>query len=101
MILRMNTKSLHKVVELMNTQAALARSLGVSKPTVNQWVNARRPVPARFCVLIEHLTKGAVTRQDLRPQDYWRIWPDLPEPTKTDNVSEPSSRAAINSGQRP
>lgn len=29
---------------------------------------------------IERATCGAVTRQDLRPNDYHLIWPDLPAP---------------------
>jgi len=63
-------------------QASLARLLGVAPPTVQQWRTGERPVPIERCVAIERATSGAVTRQDLRPDDYWLIWPDLPAPKR-------------------
>ena len=35
---------------------------------------------AKEAVRVESLTNGELTRQMLRPNDYWLIWPDLPEP---------------------
>ncbi|MGF6212367.1 transcriptional regulator [Comamonas sp. 4034] len=58
-------------------QAALSRQLGVTAAAVNQWIKGLRPVPPRHCVSIELATKGAVTRQDLRPNDWQLIWPEL------------------------
>lgn len=46
---------------------------------INQWRNPginRRPSPA-YCVAIERATSGAVTRRDLRPDDWQDIWPEL------------------------
>ena len=40
---------------------------------------ARQPSPA-LCVAIERESGGAVHRANLRPDDYWLIWPDLPAP---------------------
>lgn len=42
---------------------------------------------AQLCVDIERATHGAVTRRDLRPDDWHRIWPELvtadhPAPTE-------------------
>lgn len=65
---------------LLGSQSAIARLLKISAPTVNQWVKRTRPVPAAYCTLIERATNGQVTRQELRPDDYWLIWPDLPAP---------------------
>jgi len=31
------------------------------------------------CVAIERATGGVVTRKDLRPDDWWKIWPELVE----------------------
>jgi DNA-binding transcriptional regulator YdaS (Cro superfamily) len=64
---------------------ALASALGVSKGAVNQWKDQGRCVPLEHCVAIERATGGAVTRRDLRPDDWHRIWPELvteahPEP---------------------
>lgn len=32
---------------------------------------------AELCVSIEQATDGAVTRKDLRPDDWQKIWPEL------------------------
>ena len=57
--------------EKVGGQAVLARLLGVKAPTVNQWVHAARPIPAERCPVIERLTAGAVTCEDLRPDVDW------------------------------
>ena len=74
------TESINRACEAVSSQAALARLLGVKPPTVSQWAHGVRPVPIEHCLPIERATAGAVTRQDLRPDDYWRIWPDLEAP---------------------
>ncbi len=51
---------------------------------VTQWANGDKEVPPRRCMAIELATHGAVTRADLRPEDYWLIWPDLPQPEKAE-----------------
>lgn len=61
----------------LHSQSALAKLLGVAPSFVNQWVNGDRPVPIPTCVLIEQATNGAVRRWDLRPDDWWKIWPEL------------------------
>ena len=62
---------------LSNTQASLALSLGVSQGLVHQWAKGLRPVSPQQCVAIEKATNGAVTRKDLRPDDWQLIWPEL------------------------
>ncbi len=68
--------------KLVGGQAVLARALKVKAPTVNQWANGHRPVPVQFCHAIEVATGGAVTRKQLRPDDWHRIWPETPKATK-------------------
>lgn len=46
---------------------------------VSQWKTGVRPVPLDRAVAIETATAGAVTRIDLRPDDWWRVWPELAE----------------------
>lgn len=58
-------------------QSALARLVGVHAPDVYRWANGTRVVPVRHCAAIERATDGAVTRRDLRPDDWARIWPEL------------------------
>lgn len=59
------------------SSAELARRVGVSPSLVYQWRTGRRPVPVEYCALIENATSGAVTRRDLRANDWGRIWPEL------------------------
>lgn len=51
----------------------LADSLGVSPPTVHQWINGERRVPAERCLSIERVTKGKVRCEDLRPDVDWAV----------------------------
>lgn len=56
---------------------ALADILGVTKGAVHQWMKSDRKVPIEHCTPIEQATKGVVTRQMLRPDDWKAIWPEL------------------------
>ena len=78
--------------QIVGNQARLAQMLGVKPPTVQQWRDGTRPVPIERCVDIERLTFGAVTRRDLRPNDWWLIWPELV--TAEHPVPEVAERAA-------
>jgi DNA-binding transcriptional regulator YdaS (Cro superfamily) len=60
-----------------HTQSALAKLIGYAPSFVNQWVSGTRPIPIEACVLIADATNQVVTRQELRPDDFWLIWPDL------------------------
>lgn len=55
--------------------AKLAENIGQSTQTVSNW--RVRGVPLLHCAAIELATGGTVTRRDLRPNDWWRIWPEL------------------------
>lgn len=57
--------------------AAVALRVGVHPVMVSQWASGVKPVPAERCAAVEQATAGAVTRRDLRPNDWWRIWPEL------------------------
>ena len=57
--------------------ATLARQIGAQPQLMWQWASGVRPVPIERCVAIEIATKGAVTRRDLRPDDWQKIWPEL------------------------
>jgi DNA-binding transcriptional regulator YdaS (Cro superfamily) len=59
------------------TAASLARKLGISPVLVSQWRNGYRPIPVERCSDIERATDNAVTRRDIRPDDWHRIWPEL------------------------
>lgn len=59
------------------SQAELARKISAQPQLVWQWSSGVRPVPIERCVPIERATNGAVTRKDLRPDDWAAIWPEL------------------------
>lgn len=77
-----------KAADIVGSQTALAAVLGVSKGAVSQWKDEDRRVPAAHCVAIEQQTKGAVTRRDLRPDDWHLIWPELAKPRKPKTTTE-------------
>lgn len=66
-------------VKTKATQRGLAQQLAISPVLINQWANDKRPIPADRCVEIERATNGEVTRPELRPADWQRIWPELAE----------------------
>lgn len=58
-------------------QAALASFLGVPAPNVCAWVAGQKQPSIKTAVAIEQFTDGAVTRIDLFPTDWQKIWPEL------------------------
>ena len=57
--------------------ARLARQVNAQPQLMWQWASGVRPVPIERCVPIERATDGAVSRIDLRPDDWHEIWPEL------------------------
>jgi DNA-binding transcriptional regulator YdaS (Cro superfamily) len=70
-------------------QTDLARAIGAPAQLVWQWARGVRPVPIGRCVPIERATAGAVTRKDLRPDDWQDIWPELADAPPT-TTTEPA-----------
>lgn len=56
---------------------SLSKAIGAHPPDVSNWSSNKRPVPINRCVAIEQATTGAVSRRDLRPDDWMLIWPEL------------------------
>ena len=66
-----------------------AADCGTSLGYLRKAISVGQFLSAAVCVCIERLTKGAVTRAELRPRDYWLIWPDLSAPsTPNDSLGE-------------
>lgn len=57
----------------------LAKAINAHSPDLSMWAHKKRPVPVHFASSIEIATQGQVTRKDLRPNDWHRIWPELAE----------------------
>ena len=55
----------------------LAQAVGVTPATISNWNSRKHPVPAELAAAIERATEGQVTRQELFPDTWARIWPEL------------------------
>lgn len=70
-------KAIDIAVDCLGGVGKLAAAIGVSQAAVSNW-RARGSSPdAIHCTAIERATGGAVTRRDLRPDDWHLIWPEL------------------------
>lgn len=57
--------------------ADVARAIGAPSGNVSEWASGSRNTPAKFGAAIERATGGQVTRQELFPDTWARIWPEL------------------------
>ena len=71
------TNPIKRACEEVGGRIALAKLIGVSPSYVSQLIAGARPLPVERCPEIERATSGAVTRRDLRPDDWWLFWPEL------------------------
>lgn len=55
----------------------LAQSLQLSQPFVTQMASGAKSIPIEHMAAIEAFTGGEVTRQDMHPTGWHRIWPEL------------------------
>jgi DNA-binding transcriptional regulator YdaS (Cro superfamily) len=62
---------------------AFAKRCGTSRGHLQNVSNGKTCGPA-LATALERETEGEVTRQEMRQEDYWLIWPDLipPPPRK-------------------
>lgn len=70
-------ESIRKAIEIAGSATNLAKKVGVSVQSVCFWRDGRRSVPINKCAAIERATNRAVTRKELRPDDWQDIWPEL------------------------
>ena len=72
--IRMNLKD---YLSKFGEKTKLAIKIDAQPQLVWQWAAGVRVVPIGRCYAIEQATGGAVTRRDLRPDDWQKIWPEL------------------------
>lgn len=65
---------IERAIELCGL-SGLAHQIGATPNQVNNWKS--RGVPVEFCRAIESATSKKVTRKELCPDDWERIWPEL------------------------
>lgn len=56
---------------------ALANAVGAHAPDVSRWVTGKRPIPVQHAASIEKFTGGVVTRKDMFPDTWHKVWPEL------------------------
>lgn len=61
----------------IESATSFADRLGKTAVQISHWKTGFRPVPIEHCAEIEKITNGLVSRKDLRPVDWHRIWPEL------------------------
>ncbi len=85
----MNLNDYFNSAECMSI-SELASLIGIKNDAqIRQWqhgYSGRIPSPENS-LAIERATAGQVTRQELRPDDFWRIWPDLAHLAPAQEVS--------------
>jgi DNA-binding transcriptional regulator YdaS (Cro superfamily) len=64
-------KPISRACRIIGGASQMARSLGITPPSVSQWISGSRPIPAERCPAIERATGGAVTCEELRPDVDW------------------------------
>ncbi len=64
-----------QAIRQAGSQSALAKALGVTPPLIYQLATGRTAVSVQIAVRIEQ--KFGISRRDLRPADWWTIWPEL------------------------
>jgi len=61
----------------------LARHLGVPPSFVSNMAEGRKSIPFEHGAAIDVFTGGAVSRRDMFPDDWQRLWPELATETTT------------------
>lgn len=55
----------------------MAKHLLLSQPFVTQMASGKKSIPVEHMAAIEAFTGGEVTRQEMHPSGWQRIWPEL------------------------
>jgi len=79
----MSGMNLHDYIKTTGRGALkrLSKDITAHAPDVSRWASGERPIPVHQAAAIERATGGLVTRQEMFPDDWARIWPELTEKT--------------------
>lgn len=69
--------ALEAACKLAGSQAALARLIGAFPQQIGNWLTRDKEIDPGYCARIESALNGRVTRQQLRPDDWHSVWPEL------------------------
>ncbi|WP_019939764.1 helix-turn-helix domain-containing protein [Bordetella sp. FB-8] len=60
------------------TQADLAKVLDVSQAAISKMMRSKKPLKAEDCIKL--MNALGISREEMRPTDYWEVWPELKAP---------------------
>jgi DNA-binding transcriptional regulator YdaS (Cro superfamily) len=86
--------ALHKAIETLGGQTALAEAIHGAPQLVNNWVRRGGLAPEDKCPAIENATRGAVSCEELRPDVAWIRIPDQTWP-------HPQGRPLVDHSHKP
>ena len=95
--------AIQQAIDAAGGPSKLAAGLGVTAQAVCFWRDGKRRLPFDHGPAIERLAGGAVTRQQLFPNDWQRVWPELAGVADADVTPTviPSAQAAHPGAIRP
>lgn len=74
----MTAMNLHEYLsQERGRQALMAKAIGAHAPDISRWADGSRAIPFHFGAPIELATGGQVTRKEMFPCDWKRLWPEL------------------------
>jgi len=84
-----------KAIDILGSQTALAKALGISQQGISYLLRHTSKPTAEMSLRIEKVTKGKVTRSQLRPDLYggYKKKPKRPDGDSTSNASQSSAAA--------
>lgn len=87
-----------QAIELSGGPAVVARALGFSTQTVCFYRDGRRRLKAEHGALLESMSGGRVTRKDIWPLSWRRIWPELVDApaVNSTNISQATEQGVAN-----
>lgn len=56
---------------------AFAEQTGLHAQSISNWCTGKRPIPPTAAVIIEQATNGDVTRPEMLPEKWSKLWPEL------------------------
>lgn len=68
-----------RAIDIMGGGAKLATAIGMSHSYLGQIRSFRRPLPEKYCPLIERATGGQIRCEDLRPDVEWAVLRQKPK----------------------
>lgn len=81
----------------VDEQRTFALRAGTTVGYLRKAISIRQQIGEKLCSRLEHESGGAITRRDLRPNDWQVIWPELAEFAQNDvQTLATQAPAAIN-----